>query len=102
MRRRRGGAALNKSCPAATTHDTQGDMETQNNTLLTKVALAKAMGYATCDGFFRMVYRNTELMQKLCKAGYNKRRKTLTPKEVEIICDSYGYPINDETLYDKD
>lgn len=77
-------------------------MEAQNNTLLTKVALAKAMGYTTCEGFFRRIYRNAELMKKLCKAGYDKRRRTLTPKEVEIICDFYGYPINDDTLYDKD
>lgn len=77
-------------------------METQNNTLLAKDALAKAMGYATREGFFRKVYKNAELMRRLGEIGYNKQQKTLTPKEVELICDFYGYPINDETLYDKE
>ena len=62
-----------------------------------KNQLAEALGYST-DYFFRMVNGNVNIWNALSRVGYQKRSRTLTPKQVEIICNYYGWP----DCYDKD
>ena len=39
-----------------------------------------------------MIRRNDMLWDELQEMGYNKRRKTFTPREVKAICDWLGAP----------
>ncbi len=56
-----------------------------------KAELASALGYSTAY-FFRLVNHNVTVVTKLMEAGYVVKQKVLTPKQIEIICEYYGWP----------
>lgn len=65
--------------------------------IVSKQQLAEALGYST-DYFFRLVHANSNVMTELSKSGYSRRSRNLSPKQLDIICDYYGYPEG----YDRD
>ena len=69
--------------------------------LLFKSILARCYGYST-DAFWRMVHTNRERLGELCKQGYSKLKRTLTPKQFRIICKFFGYPLMPNEIEDHD
>lgn len=59
---------------------------------ISKQELADKLGF-NVSYFFKKVNKENAIADDLSKAGYKKRSKNLTPKQMEIICEYYGYPI---------
>ncbi len=72
---------------------------TKVGAIQSKATIAKALGFSSNYFFANKVHANMQLLSRLEKVGYCRRQKVLTPCEVKIICEYYGYPITDEELY---
>ncbi|MBO7224978.1 MAG: DUF4248 domain-containing protein [Bacteroidales bacterium] len=59
---------------------------------IAKAELAEKLGFDVVY-FFKKVNNEPSISEQLKKAGYKKTSKNLTPKQMEIICEYYGYPI---------
>ena len=46
----------------------------------------------TQQNFGKRIHRDPLLMEKLTQVGYKVHSKVLTPKQAQIIVDSFGYP----------
>ena len=60
---------------------------------ISKQELSSKLGYYSSSYFFRKVNTNNKVFEQLKETGYTKTSKCLTPIQMEIICEYYGYPI---------
>lgn len=61
------------------------------NSLISKTQVANAFGL-NVTAFFRKIHSNNYLLSKLEEVGYDKRCKVITPLQLSIICQWFGYP----------
>ena len=60
-----------------------------------KAELATLLGFTT-GYLFGKIHENKAIMDKLAGAGYNKNQKLLTMRQMQIVCDVYGWPLNQQ------
>jgi len=58
-----------------------------------KAELAGLLGFTT-GYLFGKIHENAAIMEKLSGTGYNKNQKLLTMRQMQVICDTYGWPLN--------
>ena len=58
-----------------------------------KTELATLLGFTT-GYLFGKIHENAAIMEKLNGTGYNKNQKLLTMRQMQIVCDVYGWPMN--------
>lgn len=59
--------------------------------IISKQQLAEAYGL-NVQAFFRKVNSNECLKRRLKRVGYTETARTLTPRQILIICEFYGSP----------
>ena len=66
-----------------------------------KSVMARCYGYSP-SAFWRLVHANLDCLAQLEKVGYNRRKRTLSPREFRIVCQYYGYPLTAQEIKDND
>lgn len=69
--------------------------------LLFKSSLAYCYGYSPA-AFWRLVHRNTACLASLFAAGYSKRARILSPAQLRVVCQFFGYPLTLNEIEDND
>jgi|GEM_PF-1239318 len=76
-----------------TTLDDTDDLVYMKPQPIGKAELSALLGFTT-GYLFGRIHNNPAIMDKLADTGYNKNQKLLTLKQMQIVCDVYGWPLD--------